>query len=260
MKRPGLLAWFLTILGIVCMVVPLIVVIVASFNAGSEIAVPPHGFSFRWYANAFVRERFLQSFQFSLALATAATALSLIVGLMCSVALVRYRFPGRQLVDALINSPLIVPQVVLGMALLILFVQVGLASSLIGLGVLHVILTLPYTVRVLRASLMRFPQSLEDAAIIHGASPVKAFVRVTIPCIKPAMVAAAIFAFVTSFDNFTATQFLVWDRTTLPVEVYSYAMLETDPTVCAISTMLIVATTLVVLAVERWAGLEMVTG
>jgi putative spermidine/putrescine transport system permease protein len=260
MKRPGFLAWTLTIVGIVAMVLPLIAVIVASFNEGSEIAVPAHGFSFRWYANAFDRERFLQSFQFSLALATISTILSLIVGLMCSVALVRYRFPGSQMVEASINSPLIVPQVVLGMALLILFVQAGLASSLAGLGILHVILTLPYTVRVLTASLIRFPQSLEDAAIIHGASPVTAFVRVTIPCIKPAIVAATIFAFVTSFDNFTATQFLVWDRTTLPVEIYSYAMLETDPTVCAISTMLIAATALVVLAVERWAGLEMVTG
>jgi putative spermidine/putrescine transport system permease protein len=260
MKRPGFFVWTLTIAGIVGMVVPLIAVIVASFNEGSEIAVPAHGFSFRWYANAFARERFLQSFQFSVALASISTILSLIVGLMCSVALIRYRFPGRQLVEALINSPLIVPQVVLGMAILILFVQAGLSSSLIGLGILHVILTLPYTVRVLKASLLRFPQSLEEAAIIHGATPVAAFVRVTIPCIRPAIVAAAIFAFVTSFDNFTATQFLVWNRTTLPVEIYSYAMLETDPTVCAISTMLIVATTLVVLAVERWAGLEMVTG
>ncbi len=86
-----------------------------------------------------------------------------------------------------------------------------------------------------------------------------AFMLVTIPCIKPGLVAAAIFAFVTSFDNFTASQFLVWDRTTLPVEIYAYAVTETDPTVCAISTMLILATIAVVVFAEWWVGLETVT-
>ena len=82
---------------------------------------------------------------------------------------------------------------------------------------------------------------------------------VTIPCIKPGLVAAAIFAFVTSFDNFTASQFLVWDRTTLPVEIYAYAVTRTDPTVCAISTMLVLATIAVVVFAEWWVGLETVT-
>jgi putative spermidine/putrescine transport system permease protein len=86
-----------------------------------------------------------------------------------------------------------------------------------------------------------------------------AFVRITLPNNKPGLVAAAIFAFVTSFDNFTASQFLVWDHTTLPVEIYAYAMTETDPTVCAISTVLILATIAIVVAVERWVGLETVT-
>jgi putative spermidine/putrescine transport system permease protein len=242
------------------MVAPLAVVVVASFNSGAEIAIPPTGFSLRWYEHAFQRERFLQSFEFSLVLACLSAAISLVMGLMCSVAMVRRHFAGKELISALINSPLIVPQVVMGMALLILFARAGLTSSFVGLSILHVILTLPYTVKVLSASLLGFPASLEEAAIIHGAHPVLAFIKVTVPCIKPAIVAASTFAFVTSFDNFTATQFLVWDRTTLPVEMYSYAMLETDPTVCAVSAMLIVATTVIVLAVERWAGLEMVTG
>lgn len=260
MKGSGVFAWVMTMIAVACMLVPLLVVVVASFNPGAEIVVPPSGFSLRWYANAFARHRFMQSFQFSLALATAATVISLVIGLMCAVALVRYRFPGRDLFATLINSPLIVPQVVMGMALLILFTQAGLVSSLVGLAILHTILTLPYTVKVLTASLMRFPQSLEEAAIIHGANRLTAFTRVTIPCVKPAMVAAGIFAFVTSFDNFTATQFLTWNRTTLPIEIYAYAMLETDPTVCAISAMLIGATIVVVVIAERWAGLETVTG
>jgi putative spermidine/putrescine transport system permease protein len=144
--------------------------------------------------------------------------------------------------------------------LLILFTQFGIVSSLVGLGILHVILTLPYAVRVLTATLTRFPVSLEEAAIIHGAHPAAAFLLITLPCIKPGLVAAAVFTFVTSFDNFTASQFLVWDRTTLPIEIYSYAIIETDPTVCAISTMLILTTLVGVVMAERWVGLETVTG
>jgi putative spermidine/putrescine transport system permease protein len=250
----------MTALVVLCMIVPLVVVVAASFNPGSEIAVPPNGFSFKWYGNAFQRQRFVDSFQFSLGLAVAATMLSLAIGLLCAVALVRYPFKGNAAVATLLNSPLMVPQVVLGMALLILFSQAGIANSLLGLGALHVVLTLPYTVRVLSASLVRFPASLEEAAIIHGANRPRAFMTITLPCIKPGLVAAAIFAFVTSFDNFTASQFLVWNRTTLPVEIYAYAMIETDPTVCAISTMLILATIGVVVALERWVGLETVTG
>lgn len=260
MRHTGWFARLATAFVVVCMIVPLIIVVGASFNAGSEIAFPPRGLSLNWYANVFYRDRFVKSFQFSLLLASASTVCSLALGLLCSVALVRYRFKGRDVAATLLNSPLMVPQVVLGMSLLILFTQFGIVSSLVGLGILHVILTLPYTVRVLTATLTRFPVSLEEAAIIHGAHPAAAFLLITLPCIKPGLVAAAVFAFVTSFDNFTASQFLVWDRTTLPIEIYSYAIIETDPTVCAISTMLILTTLVGVVIAERWVGLETVTG
>ncbi len=260
MTRTGWFARSVAAFVVVCMLVPLIVVIGASFNAGSEIAFPPRGLSLTWYANVFYRERFVKSFQFSLFLAAASTLCSLALGLLCSVALVRYRFKGREAAATLLNLPLMVPQVVMGMSLLILFTQSGIVSSLVGLGILHVILTLPYTVRVLTATLVRFPDSLEEAAIIHGARPVTAFTLITLPSIKPGLVAAAVFAFVTSFDNFTASQFLVWDRTTLPIEIFSYAIIETDPTVCAVLTMLIFTTIVVVVVAERWVGLETVTG
>jgi putative spermidine/putrescine transport system permease protein len=260
MTSTGWFARTMTIIAVVCMTLPLVVIVAASFNAGAEIAFPPKTISVRWFLNAFERERFLASFQLSLFLALASTVASLGMGLLCSVGLVRYRFPGREAVALALNSPLMVPQVVLGMSLLILFTQTGVTNSLIGLGGLHLVLTLPYTVRVLSATLVRFPLSLEEAAIIHGANRAQAFALVTIPSIKPGIVAAAIFAFITSFDNFTASQFLIWDRTTLPVEIFSYATMETDPTVCAISTMLILTTVVVVVAAEKWIGLEAVTG
>jgi putative spermidine/putrescine transport system permease protein len=260
MNSAGWFARTMTGVAVVCMTLPLVVVVAASFNAEAEIAFPPKELSLRWYRNVFERERFLASFQLSLLLAVVSTVVSLALGLLCSVAIVRYRFPGREAIATAVNSPLMVPQVVLGMSLLILFTRTGVTNSLLGLGVLHLVLTLPYTVRVLSATLVRFPLSLEEAAVIHGADRAKAFALVTIPSIKPGLVAAAVFAFITSFDNFTASQFLIWDRTTLPVEIFSHATMETDPTVCAISAMLILTTIVVVIAAEKWIGLEAMTG
>lgn len=260
MARPGWFASTVTVFVVICMVVPMVVLVGASFNAGSETVFPPMGFSLRWYANVFQRAQFLRSFQFSLLLALVSTCLSVLIGLLSAVALVRYRFLGKGVIATLINSPLIVPQVSIGMAFLVFLASAGLVSSWLGLALLHLVLTLPYTVRVLAASLARFPLSLEEAAIIHGAQHIVAFARITIPNIKAGMVSAVIFSFITSFDNFTASQFLVWDRTTLPVEIYAYAMLETDPTVCAISAMLLMMTVGIVLLAERWIGLETVAG
>ena len=260
MNAAGWFARSVTAIVVGCMVLPLLIVIGASFNPAPEVSFPPNGFSFTWYSNVFQRERFLRSLQFSVFLAIASTLLSLLLGLLCAVALVRYRFKGRDGIATLINSPLMVPQIVIGMSLLILFSSAGHVNSIVALGTLHLILTLPYTTRVLFAALFRFPVSLEESAIIHGAHPLRAFMLVTLPCIKPGLVAAAVFAFVTSFDNFTASQFLIWDRTTLPVEIYAYAAMETDPTVCAISTMLIVLTIAIVTITERWVGLETFTG
>jgi len=260
MKPVGWFAWSVTAFVLLCMLAPLVVVIASSFNEGVEVAFPPKGFSLKWYTNVFARERFLKSFQFSLVLASASTAVSLILGLLAAAAIVRHRFFGREAASTLLSSPMITPQVVLGMSLLIFLSQAGVVSSLISLGALHLILTLPYTVRVLMASLVRFPVSLEEAAVIHGAPRAVAFTRITVPVIKPGIVAAAIFAFVTSFDNFTASQFLIWDRTTLPIEIFAYATTESDPTVCAVSAILVCTTIAVVVLVERWVGLETVTG
>lgn len=259
MRRAGWLPWVITGFAAACMVVPMVVVIGASFNPGREMIFPPGGFSLRWYLNVFQREQFPTSFEFSVFLATGSTVVSLALGMLCAIALCRYRFRFKTLVSLLLNSPLVVPQVVLGMGFLVLLSQLGIYSSLIGLAVLHLVLTLPYTVKVLTASLERFPISLEEAAIIHGANRLVAFTRVTMPCIKPGIASAAIFAFVTSFNNFTASQFLVWNRTTLPVAMFSYARMETDPTISAISTMMIVTAVLAVVLTERWIGIETAT-
>ena len=252
--------WTVGFLVIIGMMVPLVVVFLISFNPGNELVFPPKGLSLRWYLNIFKHPVFLSSFRFSVILGAAATLISLAIGLAGALVLTRRRFKGAEVISTLLMSPLVVPQVVIGMSFLTLFSMMHIYQSLPSLFTLHIILTLPYTLRVFIANLSRCPISCEEAAMVLGAGKYRAFVETTLPMIKPGIAAASIFSFVTSFDNITASQFLIWDRTTLPIEIYAYITKENDPTVAAVSGVLILLTAGLVLAMERWVGLETVTG
>jgi putative spermidine/putrescine transport system permease protein len=210
---------------------------------------PPDGISLRWYAAALDRPEFRDSALRSLILAIVASAISVLLGTLSAVALTRYEFKYKRAIEIALLSPLLVPQVVVGMSFLVLMVQLGIAS-LTMLAVLHVILTLPFSVRVTTAALLKANLAVEFAARSLGANPVRAFVLVTLPLIRPGMIAAAIFSFVTSFENFTASQFLIWRQTTLPVELYHYMRTESDPTVAALSAILMLSVATVVIAVS----------
>jgi putative spermidine/putrescine transport system permease protein len=237
------------------MCAPLVILFGVALNAGPTQSFPPHGLSLRWFFNIFSRDAFLDAIPFSLELAVIATVVSLAIATLASIAIVRFRFPGRDLLLTLLMSPLIVPQVVVGMAFLIAFAAARIHSSFFALSVLHIILALPFAVRVIVASLTRFNMSLEEAACSLGAPPWKAFFLVTLPVIRPGIAAAGVFAFVASFENFTATQFLVWDRSTLPVEIFSYVQTENDPTGAAISALVVLAVAVMVVAFHRFIGI-----
>jgi len=252
--------WTVGLLVIVAMMVPLVVVLIISFNPGNELVFPPKGISLRWYQNIFKHPVFISSFQFTMALGVASTLVSLVIGLSGALVLTRRKFKGAEVISSLLMSPLVVPQVVIGMSFLSLFSMMHVYQSLPSLFALHIVLTLPYTLRVFIANLSRCPVSCEEVAMVLGAGKYRAFAETTLPMIKPGIAAASIFSFVTSFDNITASQFLIWDRTTLPIEIYAYITKENDPTVAAVSGILILLTTGLVLAMERWVGLETVTG
>jgi len=254
------LFWLLGCLVIIGMSIPLIVVFMISFNPGNELIFPPRGLSLRWYFNIFHYPSFLSSFQFSILLGVVATVASLVIGLSGALVLTRRKFRGAETISGFLMSPLVVPQVVIGIGFLSLFSMMRIYHSIPSLLALHIIITLPYTLRVLIANLSRCPVSMEEAAMVLGAGKYRAFLETTLRMIKPGIVASAIFAFVTSFDNFTASQFLVWDRATLPIEIYAYITKENDPTVAAVSSVLILMTVGLVILMERWVGLETVTG
>lgn len=257
-KHPAAFGMAVLVLG--ALLAPLIIVVGVSLNEGPQQHFPPQGLSLHWYAVAASRSEFHSALLLSLGLAALATLVSLLVGTLAALALTRYTLPGRQQIQLMLMSPLLVPQVVFGMAFMVTLTQMGLVGSMTGLAALHVVLTLPFTTRVMTSALLKAELSRELAARSLGAHPVRAFAVVTLPLIRPGLATAATFAFVTSFDNFTATQFLIWRQTTLPVEIYHYIRTESDPTVAAVSSLLMFTIAAIVVLMNRFVGLDMVTG
>ena len=158
-------------------------------------------------------------------------------------------------------SPLMVPTVVSGVALLYFFSRVGLASTLTGVVVAHVIVTGPYVIRTVSASLAGFDRSLEHAAMTLGANRLQTFWRVTLPLILPGVSAGAVFAFIVSFDELTVTLFVTGPKlVTLPIRIYNHITYITDPLVAAISATLVFLTIGVVLVLDRLVGLDRLLG
>lgn len=251
--------YVISMLTILLIYLPLIIVIVTSFNASSGVNFPPVGLSLKWYGNILKRSAFVEGAQWSLLLAILTTLFSTTIGFLSSLAMVRFRFPGRNLLNAVILSPLIIPEVVTGLTFLYLFNKLGMLFSFLNILLLHILLALPYSIRVISANLYRFNLSLEEAAMSLGANRLKTFFLVTVPLTKPGLITAGIFSFVISFNNFTATLFLILRENTLPVEIFSYIRTENDPTIAAISTCLILLTVVLIVVSERIVGLERFT-
>jgi putative spermidine/putrescine transport system permease protein len=153
----------------------------------------------------------------------------------------RYRFRGREAISAFMLSPILFPTIVLGLALLVFYSRVGLSGSFTGLVIAHSVLTTPFVIRLVMASLAEFDPAVEEASRNLGAGWWRTFLQVTLPLIRPGVLAGAVFAFIISFDELVVTLFLAGpDMTTLPVRIYTYVEFSSDPTISAISTMLIV--------------------
>jgi len=252
----GITPRLLTIAGCALLVLPQIIVIITSIDPSPAAIFPPKGISFEWYLNAFTRHAFREALAISVIVASIAAVLSTTIGTMAAVFVVRRRFRGRELLIAALQLPMLIPEVMLGLGFLILFSRAGMTASLFNIGLAHVLITLPYAMRVVMANLQTVSVSVEEAAHVLGAGPVKSFVSVTLPIIRSGVVAALIFSFIVSFDNFTLTAFLVKSRGTLPIEIYAYIRTESDPTIAAISTLLIVVSIAGILAIERVMGID----
>ncbi len=243
------------------LLLPLVVVVLAAFNAGNYFTFPPQGFSLKWFANFFARREFMQALWLSTHLGVATAALSVLIGLPAAVALVRGRFRARDGLNAFVMSPLLLPQILTGVAMLQFFTMLGWAQTYWALLVGHVVVTAPYVIRTASATLYHFDPALEEAARSLGASPLRAFFEVTLGVIKPGVVAGAIFAFAISFDNFTLSLFLTAAKLTpLPIELFAYLKYSFDPTAAAVSAFAIGVVLVLVLGIARLMGLEEFAG
>jgi putative spermidine/putrescine transport system permease protein len=236
---------------------PTIVVVGASVNPTDLLTFPPSGFTLRWYETALRNTAFMQSLGISIELALLATLVSLLAGVPAAYALARFEFRGKDAATSILMSPLAVPAVVLAIGLLQLLVIAGLARSFVGLAAAHFVITLPYVVRNMTAAFTLFDPVLEQAAQNLRATPVQIVRRVILPIMVPSILSSAVFAFVTSFGNLTISVFLAGPKlATLPVQIFTYVDQSLDPSVAAISTIVILVTLAVILAIERLVGLQ----
>lgn len=236
---------------------PIIVVAGASFSDGSTLDFPPKGLSLKWYAQAFKYAPFRESFVTSLQVAVLATLLALAIGVPAALALQRYRFRGRNALQSFFLSPIIVPEIVLGLALLQQVMVAFQVKVIWALIIGHAIVLIPYAVRVTGASLANSDPAVEEAARGLGAGPLRTFFRITLPIIQPGILAASVLSFITSFNNVPLSLFLTGPGvSTLPIQMLIYVEFTFDPTVAAISTILLVLTVAFAFLTERLVGLK----
>jgi ABC-type spermidine/putrescine transport system permease subunit II len=245
------------ILIIIFIILPLPLVILSSFSESSMISFPPKSYSTRWYTGLLDRPEYIRSFLLSVRLASISMIVSLIFGTLASLGLARYKFPGREFIRSIFLSPLMLPAVIVGIALLRFLVEIRQTATFQGLLLAHLVLTTAYVVRTISSSLVGFDNSLQEAARDLGASAFHAFRTITLPLIKPGLIVAAIFSFITSFDETTVSIFITGGRTiTLPVRIFSQLEYGLDPTVTAISSLLIVMALIAITIIGKVFGLE----
>lgn len=234
---------------------PVAVVVFASFSASSYLTIPPQGWTLHWFAQVLSDSNYLSAISFSLELAAVATFVATLLALPACYALHHRWVPFANGMAAFLLSPLIFPAVVIGVALLRYMSLLGLRGNFIILALAHVVIVTPYIVRTLLAGLAGLDPTLEEAARVLGASRLTAFRLVVAPLVRVSLLAGVIFAFITSFDEATVTLFLLPPgQATLPVMIFSAIDLGVDPSIAAISTLLIVATIALLALAERLGG------
>ncbi|MBV8391589.1 MAG: ABC transporter permease [Alphaproteobacteria bacterium] len=251
------LMWMSAAVTVVFLMTPLVVTVAVSFGSSSVFTLPPPDWSMRWYQRLASTRGLLPALVTSLEVAAFATAVALALGTLCAIALVRGRFPGRESISTFLVSPLMLPGLVIGIAMLQGFKAAGLRETYSSLLLAHVVITLPYVVRTVLGALSLFDFSLIDAARTLGCSYPKALMRVLVPALAPAFITSGMFAFLASMDNYPISIFFTdaWTKT-LPIQMLQYVEENPDPTIAAISTGLVLLAILALIAGDRLVGLR----
>ncbi len=251
------------------LVSPIVIIFLTSFTPTESVEFPPRGFSLMWYGrlidhlegNPGTKPGLTSSILMSAQLGVVVALIAVVVGVLVAYALHKFAFPGKEVFRNLFLLPLMFPQLVIGVGLLLVFSEFRWFGYFERLVIGHVILTIPFVVLTVGASLEVYEQNLEEAAQELGADPVRTFFLVTLPLIRQGIIAGAIFAFVTSFTQFTVTFFLYSGATKpLPMWIYEIVVMSIDPLLAVISILLIALAILVVLALSKLVDVRRLFG
>jgi len=246
-RRLGISGWSLirlyTILVYIFMFAPIAVVVILSFNPQQFGSFPLSGFSLRWYAKLAQNQTIVLAFKNSLLLGSLTALISTTVGILAALAFVRYDFPGKNTLNTLLLAPIMIPEVILGVALLLFIRWLQQPKSFIMLLIGHVVITLPYVLLVVQARLVGIQRVYEEAALSLGANALQTFREVTLPLLAPAIMAGVLFSFTISFDDVTATLFWATAQSqTVPVKILGMLRNSISPEINALGTVMIILT------------------
>lgn len=250
-RRVGL--WLAIVAGLVLfyLIFPILVIVPLSFSSALYLSFPPPGFSLQWYENFFGRTDWLQAAALSIWIGSTVMVLATVLGTPAALGLVRGRFWGKQLINAFILSPLIAPVIIVAIGVYFFYARLGLVGNPFALILAHTALAVPFVVINVSATLHGFDERLEYAAMNLGATPWRTFWQVTLPVIRPGVLAGAVFAFISSFDELIVALFVSGSTAvTLPRKMWDSIRFEIDPTIAAVSTLLIAFTGLLFLTAE----------
>ena len=247
-SRTALPVWVVTALVMAFLAVPSLLVIAMSFSGGRFLEFPPRTLSLRWYEAYWSSAAWWNASVRSLQVAVMVTVLATTLGTLAAVALVRLAVPGKSVLRALVVSPIVVPTIVLSIGLYNVYARWRLIGSTTGLVLAHAVLALPFVVLNVSAVLYKLDRSFERAARSMGAGPVRAFTTVMLPLLWPGIASGAIFAFLISFDEIVVAMFVSGSNPTLPKLMFDGIRYELNPVVAAVSSQLLVVTTLALLA------------
>ncbi len=244
----------LALLGLAFLIFPVLFTAITSFGGSIFIEFPPHSFSLRWFQNIGRINRIWDATLTSLYVGLLTAAIATLMGGAAALALARSPLPGKALLTSLLLSPIALPIVAIGIALIQFFIMLGVAFTWWSLVIGHIVLVVAYPVRMVAAALTLSNPALEEAAGSLGASPWQVFRTVTLPQMAPGLVSGFLFAFLISFDNYPISVFLVrGDLTTLPIELFNYISQNLDPTPAAFSSVYVaIIAVLILLAERRW--------
>jgi len=241
----------------VFMLAPLVIVCLVAFTPKDTLSIPWGSYSLRWFRAVFEHSDLVQSFWNSLFVALVAATLAVLLAVPAGMAIARHEFPGRNALNGLLLSPLIVPHLVLGVAMLRLFALLDARGSTLWLTLAHVVVITPYALRLVVAALAGLDRSVEQAAMSLGASRFTVFRRITLPLMLPGITGGWLLAFINSFDEVTMSIFITSPQTvTLPVRMYMLATESVDPMMAAVSALMVGLTALTMVVLDRLYGLD----